>query len=178
MLELIIGWSLVVAAFFLGWIAATSTLTAKFRDERGKIAKQHAYAVADLRMAAYSANKTCLDRIGKILEDAPELNISNYTHDQVSELNAKMIEATLECRRERVRQSFGRGTAVPEGHRCPECASRDGEAHLTTCSEPKTVPIGQGCAACGTAGAGGCGEGTMFIMRGGYGGNAGTGGHA
>ena len=30
-----------------------------------------------------------------ILEDAPELNPSNYDHDQVCELNSKMVEAYL-----------------------------------------------------------------------------------
>lgn len=35
------------------------------------------------------------------------------------------------------------GSKVPDGHRCPECFSRDGEAHLGTCTEPATHPIEQ-----------------------------------
>jgi len=34
----------------------------------------------------------------QILEDAPELNPSNYDHDQVCELNSKMVEACLAFR--------------------------------------------------------------------------------
>lgn len=35
------------------------------------------------------------------------------------------------------------GSKVPDGQYCPECMSRDGEAHLANCSEDRpTVPIG------------------------------------
>ena len=36
-----------------------------------------------------------IEHVGDILEDAPELNPSNYDHEGVCELNAKMIEAYL-----------------------------------------------------------------------------------
>ena len=41
-----------------------------------------------------------IEQVGDILEDAPELNPSNYDHEGVCELNAKMIEAYLKVYRE------------------------------------------------------------------------------
>lgn len=59
-------------------------------------------AFARHRIAAEAASEAqvkvlreALEELRGILEDAPELNPSNYDHDQVCELNAKMVEAYL-----------------------------------------------------------------------------------
>lgn len=58
----------------------------------------HTAALA-AELARVKARCECLERewkeLGEIIEAAPELNTNNYDHDQVCELNAKMIEAAL-----------------------------------------------------------------------------------
>ena len=57
--------------------------------------------ISDLTSQLAAANERCaglaaaLDVVQGILEDAPELNPSNYDHEQACELNSKMVEAFL-----------------------------------------------------------------------------------
>jgi len=61
----------------------------RWQRERAKLRAQLAEARAKLAQ--------CREAY-QILEDAPELNPSNYDHEQVCELNAKMVEAYLAFR--------------------------------------------------------------------------------
>jgi len=53
---------------------------------------------AETQLAVVRAKLAQCREAYQILEDAPELNPSNYDHEQVCELNAKMVEAYLAFR--------------------------------------------------------------------------------
>lgn len=60
----------------------------QLKAENEKLSAQYAMALGTIEQ-----KKQLLNEISKVIQEAPELNPSNYTHDEACELNNKMIEA-------------------------------------------------------------------------------------
>lgn len=61
-----------------------------------KIAEVKAYTIEEqlaMALGTIEQQKKLIKEVYQVIKEAPELNPSNYTHDEACELNNKMIEA-------------------------------------------------------------------------------------
>lgn len=86
--------------------------------------------------------REALETVNAILEAAPELNPSNYDHDQVCELNTAMVEACLHSRAAltpSAPEPVQKVHELPEGHRwCRHCEQND--PHCSVCEGVGYLP--------------------------------------